>query len=144
MEDLAAIVEFNLGLARESEARELDPQVLASGARAILADPGTGQYWIATSEGAPCGQSLVTVEPSDWGGGEYWWLQSVYVAPDYRGRGVFSALWRTITTAARESSRVCALRLYVDRGNSTARAVYEHLGMSQSEYVVYETPSLKT
>ena len=141
--DAEVIAEFNLRLARESEGRELDPDTIARGVRMLLADPARGQYWIAEDRGAestpaPAGQCLVTTEWSDWTNGRYWWFQSVYVPPEYRGRGVFRALWEHVEAAARREGDVASLRLYVERDNASARAVYEKLGMEKSGYIVYE------
>ena len=149
--DANVIADFNRLLASESEGRELDLDTLARGVRALLSDPHRGEYWIAEAaredEGEagagggdrkPVGQCLVTTEWSDWTNGRYWWFQSVYVAPGYRGRGVFRALWDHVESAARKAGDVASLRLYVEQGNASARAVYEKLGMEESGYLVYE------
>jgi ribosomal protein S18 acetylase RimI-like enzyme len=157
--DAPHIADFNHRLARESEDRELDRETLARGVAALLADAARGQYWIAeaipAAAGAdaaadpaaadpadsapmPVGQCLVTTEWSDWTNGRYWWFQSVYVVPEYRGHGVFRALWDHVETAARREGDVASLRLYVEQDNASARAVYEKLGMEETGYLVYE------
>ncbi|HYO47230.1 MAG TPA: GNAT family N-acetyltransferase [Gemmatimonadota bacterium] len=136
--DADVIAEFNRRLASESEGRELDPDTLARGVAALLSDPTRGQYWVAEDEGEPVGQCLVTTEWSDWTNGRYWWFQSVYVAPEWRGRRVFRALWDHVESSARKEGDVASLRLYVERDNTSARAVYEKLGMEQTGYLVYE------
>lgn len=137
-EDADVIAEFNVRLARESEGRELEADTIAHGVRMLLADATRGQYWIAEDHDAPAGQCLVTTEWSDWTNGRYWWFQSVYVPPEYRGRGVFRALWEHVEATARREGDVASLRLYVERDNASARAVYEKLGMEESGYLVYE------
>ena len=62
----------------------------------------------------------------------------MYVPLEYRGRGVFRALWEHVEAAARREGDVASLRLYVERDNASARAVYEKLGMEESGYIVYE------
>lgn len=149
--DADVIAEFNLRLASESEDRELDPDTLLRGVRMLLSDPTHGQYWIAeaSSEGAgrgdgghpaaePVGQCLVTTEWSDWTNGRYWWFQSVYVVPEWRGRKVFRALWDHVESAARAAGDVASLRLYVERDNASARAIYQKLGMEETGYLVYQ------
>ena len=145
--DAPVIADFNRRLALESEGREIDPATLDEGVRKLLADPARGQYWIAEDAEpaggaaggpAPAGQCLVTTEWSDWTNGRYWWFQSVYVPPEYRGRGVFRALWEHVEAAARREGDIASLRLYVERDNAPARAVYEKLGMEESGYIVYE------
>jgi len=136
--DAPLIADYNRRLARESEGRELDPETLDRGVSALLSDPAHGQYWIAEADGAPVGQCLVTTEWSDWTNGRYWWFQSVYVEPGYRGRGVFRALWDHVESSARRLGDVASLRLYVERDNASARSVYEKLGMEATGYLVYE------
>jgi ribosomal protein S18 acetylase RimI-like enzyme len=135
--DAPVIAEYNRRLAWESEHRELDPDTLARGVAMLLSDPAHGQYWVAEA-GELVGQCLVTTEWSDWTNGRYWWFQSVYVAPEWRGRGVFRALWDHVESSAREAGDVASLRLYVERDNSSARAIYEKLGMEPTGYLVYE------
>ena len=150
--DAEVIAEFNRRLASESEGRDLDPDTLLRGVRMLLSDPTHGQYWIAEAPrgqggenggdagGAaePVGQCLVTTEWSDWTNGRYWWFQSVYVVPEWRGRKVFRALWDHVESSARKEGDVASLRLYVERDNASARAIYEKLGMEETGYLVYE------
>jgi GNAT superfamily N-acetyltransferase len=136
--DAPLIADFNRRLAVESEGRELDPDTLDRGVRALLDDPSRGRYWVAERSGEPVGQCLVTTEWSDWTNGRYWWFQSVYVEPAHRGAGVFRALWEHVESAARAAGDVASLRLYVEEENALARAVYEKLGMAESGYLVYE------
>lgn len=137
--DVDVIAEFNRLLASESEGRDLDSDTLARGVAALLSDSHRGQYWIAEAgDREPVGQCLVTTEWSDWTNGRYWWFQSVYVVPEWRGRGVFRALWDHVESSARQEGDVASLRLYVERDNGSARAVYEKLGMEETGYLVYE------
>lgn len=138
--DVGELVARNVALAAESEDRALDPATVEAGVRRILQDEGRGVYWVADVEGATRGQCLVTEEWSDWTGGRYWWFQSVYVDPDWRGRGVFRALWDAVGAAAVEAGDVATIRLYVERDNRSARDVYEALGMRETGYRIYERP----
>jgi ribosomal protein S18 acetylase RimI-like enzyme len=80
---------------------------------------------------------MLTVEWSDWRNGPIYWLQSVYVAADARGSGVFRALWeRALATARGAGAR--AVRLYVDEHNRAAQEVYVRIGMQDSGYRVFE------
>jgi GNAT superfamily N-acetyltransferase len=137
LSDAPVIAEFNRRLAWESEHKELDPDTLARGVAMLLSDSTHGQYWLA-QDAEPVGQCLVTTEWSDWTNGRYWWFQSVYVAPEWRGKGVFRALWDHVESSAREAGDVASLRLYVERENASARAIYEKLGMEPTGYLVYE------
>ena len=81
---------------------------------------------------------MVTYEWSDWRNATIWWIQSVYVHPDYRRRGVFSTLYRTVEQAAKDSGDACGLRLYVEENNTRAQATYAALGMHGGTYLVME------
>jgi len=136
--DADTIVRFNLALAAESEQRTLSVDAVARGVRSLLADSSSGVYYVAERAGSVIGQLLVTFEFSDWRDGVFWWIQSAYVVPEYRGQGVFRALFAHVLDEACRSGRACGLRLYVDRRNVGARRVYERLGLRPTEYLVYE------
>ena len=79
-----------------------------------------------------------TREWSDWRNGDIWWIQSVYVHPDYRRQGVFRSLYGHLRTLAESDPGVVGLRLYVEQENQAARATYAGLGMSQAHYLVMQ------
>ena len=100
------------------------------GVARALADPDRLRYWVAEI-GSPAqlvGQAAITREWSDWRNGWIWWLQSVYVAEPYRGRGVFRALYRHIRDEARADPDVIGLRLYVEDANQPAQRTYQVAG----------------
>jgi ribosomal protein S18 acetylase RimI-like enzyme len=125
-------------MALETEHRRLDPATVLAGTRALLGRPAYGRYFVAKIVGEVIGQAMVTYEWSDWRNGVIWWLQSVYVAPEHRRKGVFRALLAHIERAARESDDAVGLRLYVERENQAALATYRQLGFVASGHVVYE------
>jgi GNAT superfamily N-acetyltransferase len=138
-DDLVFIVHANRGLARETEGLELDPGLVRPGVAAVLADPSHGRYFIAEADNLRVGQMMITYEWSDWRNGVFWWIQSVFVEPGHRRKGVFSSLFRDVSRRAGEDSAVCGIRLYVDRSNARARDIYAHLGLHESNYRVMET-----
>jgi GNAT superfamily N-acetyltransferase len=135
--DADVLAEYNIRLARETEDISLDPATVRAGVAAALADEAKGTYFVAEVDDVLVGQLLVTTEWSDWRNGPMWWIQSVYVAPDYRGAGVFRALYEHTVEAARGEG-VPAIRLYVEQEYDIAQSVYGHLGMKPSGYVVYD------
>lgn len=137
--DLRAVVEFNWRLAHESEGLILDRNVLTAGVRAAIDDPQKGPYVLACDGDAVLGQLAVTREWSDWRNGWFWWLQSVYVVPEARGRGVFRILYDHVCTLAREAGNVVGIKLYVDRDNARGHAAYRSVGMILSHYQMYES-----
>ena len=139
MTDAAIIASNNSLMAEETEGRTLDPNIIGPGVAALLADPGKGRYWVAEAAGQIVGQLMVTYEWSDWRNGTLWWVQSVYIAPDFRRQGVFSALYHHVESLAAAEPDVCGLRLYVEDNNYRAQRTYEALGMVKPSYVVMES-----
>jgi ribosomal protein S18 acetylase RimI-like enzyme len=138
-QDAAAITGFNDRIARETEHRSLDPEIIRPGVSNALADASKCQYWVADLNGVVIGQIMVTYEWSDWRNGTMWWIQSVYVHPDHRRQGVFSALYHHVESLARARDNVCGLRLYVEEQNERAQATYLALGMNKPGYLVMQT-----
>jgi GNAT superfamily N-acetyltransferase len=136
--DAPVIVEFNRLLAQESEGLALEPGPLQAGVAAALADPHKGLYFMAELDGTAVGQTMVTFEWSDWRNGWMWWIQSVYVRPEHRRRGVFRALYDHVRRAAADDPAVIGLRLYVVEHNHAAREVYTRLGWQSTGYHVLE------
>ena len=138
-EDAAALVEFNQAMALETEGKRLDAVTLRSGVGAVLSDANKGFYVVAeNSDGRICGGLLVTSEWSDWRNSWFWWIQSVYILPEMRGKKIYSRLYKFVKSRALESENVCGFRLYVERENERASRVYETLGMEASHYLMYE------
>lgn len=136
--DAPAIVEFQLLMARETEDLALDRETVTRGVTAVFADPGKGIYWVAGRDGRITGSLLTTFEWSDWRNGTVLWVQSVYVLPEERGRGVYRALYERVKARVRESPDLKGIRLYVDRRNTAAQRVYERLGMTREHYDMFE------
>lgn len=135
--DRETIVGFNASMGRETEGLELPLERLRRGTQALLEDPRRGRYWIAELDGVPVGQIMVTYEWSDWRAADFWWIQSVYTKPEHRGRGVYRALHGHVVALAQRSG-AAGVRLYVERHNTGARAVYEKLGMKSGPYEMME------
>jgi ribosomal protein S18 acetylase RimI-like enzyme len=136
--DEVRLADFNIRLARESEAKHLDADRVRAGVEAVLSTPAYGRYYVAECDGEIVGQLLTTYEWSDWRNGMFWWIQSVYVAPQHRRRGVFSALYEHVVGLARQDGGVCGVRLYVDESNGAGLSTYESLGLVSTAYRVME------
>jgi len=136
--DLETIADFNVAMALEAEHKRLDPDTVRRGVAAALADPAKGRYFIAERDGQVVGQLMITFEWSDWRNGVFWWIQSVYVHPQARQSGVFTALFRHLEAQAKSQPGVCGLRLYVEDGNTRAQATYRRCGMADGGYRVME------
>ena len=125
-------------MAKETEGKELDINLLRPGVEAVLTRNDLGFYLIAERMGRPVGQLLITYEWSDWRNAYFWWIQSVYVSPENRRMGVYKALHIYAAVEARRQGNVCGMRLYVDKDNTVAQGVYEGLRMHQNHYDMYE------
>ena len=137
--DAETITAFNLALALESEDLQLDPAVVNPGVRRALESTDRALYFVAVdAAGALLGQIMVTYEWTDWRNGWLWWIQSVYVTPTARRRGVYRQLFEHVRNLARTRGDVRGLNLYVHHANTPAMQCYERLGMSRAAYQIYE------
>jgi GNAT superfamily N-acetyltransferase len=138
LSDTAAIADYNLRLALETEDLRLEPVCVEAGVAALLQDSAKGVYYVAEINGQVVGQVMITYEWSDWRNANIWWLQSVYVKPEFRRQGIFRALFAHLEQLARRQTGVCGLRLYMHTDNHRARQSYLDLGMTHTKYEVFE------
>ncbi len=136
--DALTLAEFNIAMARETEQRELDRTTITAGVNAVFNKPDSGFYVVAEVENKLAGSLMITKEWSDWRNGVFWWIQSVYVAPDFRRRGIYKMLYRHVKQLAQETGGVCGFRLYVEKDNNRAQKTYASLGMQATDYLLYE------
>jgi ribosomal protein S18 acetylase RimI-like enzyme len=137
--DAATIVAFQQAMARETEEIELDFDTVTRGVAAVFDAPSTlGRYFIAESGGVVIASLMLTYEWSDWRNGNVWWIQSVYVVPDYRRRRIYAGLYAYVRALAESDPGIRGIRLYVDRRNIAAQEVYRRLGMNGEHYQVFE------
>ena len=137
-EDVAAITQFNIAMAAETEDLALDPQTVRAGVAAVVSDDRRGFYLVARSDGKAVGSLMITYEWSDWRNGNLWWIQSVYVVPSARKQGIFRLLYDNVMSLAQQSGDAAGVRLYVEKDNRSAQEVYRKLGMSETAYRVFE------
>ena len=136
--DAAVIAEFNSLMAKETEGKSLSTERITKGVEAILNDSSKGLYFVAEEDAQVVGQLMITYEWSDWRNGNFWWIQSVYVMENCRGKGVFKSLYNHVMNLAKGRKDVCGIRLYVEKHNQRARQTYEKLGMKKTDYELYE------
>ena len=141
--DTDALIEFNQAMALETEGKRLRTDVLRSGVEAVFSDEKKGFYVVAEDAGNIVGGLMVTYEWSDWRNAWFWWIQSVYILPEYRGRTIYSGLYDFVKAKAAENGNVCGFRLYVETANVHAQRVYEKVGMETSHYLMYEAQNEK-
>ena len=135
--DIESIVQFQADMAMESEGCVLDKEKVTKGVTSAILDDSKGVYWVAKFEKRPIGSLMLTREWSDWNNEWYWWIQSVYVIPEFRRKGVYKAMYKNVKDAAK-ANNVSQIRLYVDKTNVSAQKVYQNLGMQESHYLMFE------
>jgi GNAT superfamily N-acetyltransferase len=136
--DAAAIINFQIAMARETEDFDLVRDITTKGVHAVFANPAYGRYFVAEAEGRVIASLMITYEWSDWRNGMVWWIQSVYVVPDFRRRGVYAGLYEHVKAMVEAEPSIRGIRLYVDNRNKPAQEVYARLGMEGEHYRVFE------
>ena len=138
IEDAAIIVDFQIKMAEETEKLTLDPIVVKEGVSAVFHDSSKGRYFVVEEDEVVVASLMITYEWSDWRNGLVWWIQSVFVLPEYRKRGVFALMYQSIKNQVEASVDVRGIRLYVDNRNVSAQKVYHKMGMTGSHYTTFE------
>ncbi len=138
MQDAELLAGWAQAMAMETEHKHLDADTVLKGVQAGIHDAKRARYFIAMSGDVPAGTLMLTTEWSDWRNGDWWWIQSVYVHPDFRRQGVFQSLYQHVKILAEQASDACGLRLYVEHDNKTAERTYETLGMEDAGYRMME------
>ena len=136
--DAAAIAEFNIKMAKETEGMDLIPKVINAGVSNMINNPAMGFYLVAEEDNVIQASLMVTTEWSDWRNGLFWWIQSVYVQPKFRREGLYSKLYNKVKTLAEAETNICGFRLYVEHENLVAKKTYQALGMNKTDYQMFE------
>ncbi len=137
-EDAPVIAGFQMDMALETENLRLDPQTVSLGVAQVFANENLGCYYVAENGNEIAGSLLITYEWSDWRNGMVLWIQSVYIKPAFRKKGIYKKLYQHIKEQVSHDPKLRGIRLYVDETNHTAREVYKKLGMNGEHYAVFE------
>ncbi len=132
------IVEFQMAMALETENLRLDRNLVEKGVKAVFDDVAKGKYYVAQDDDKLIASLMITYEWSDWRNGNVYWIQSVYVLPEYRGKGVFKEMYLHIKDSVKNTPGLSGIRLYVDKNNHRAQKVYNKIGMDGSHYQLFE------
>lgn len=134
LDDLDNLAEFVIAEANEAEGIIKSSEIVLNGIKAGLENPDIARYWIIENEnGNPFGNVSVVKEWSDWNCAFYWWIQSMFLLPNYRGIGLMEALLKEVKLAA-ENENAIELRLYVHKDNDRAIKAYKKVGFCNSDY----------
>lgn len=133
--DAEALVSFTIAEASEAEGIVKADTSVRHGIVTALHDERIATYWVLEDDGALIGNVSVVKEWSDWNAGYYWWIQSMYLTPPYRGRGLMRSLLQAVQDAARDQGAL-ELRLYVHHENARAITAYHKAGFQDSAYCI--------
>ncbi|WP_282175646.1 GNAT family N-acetyltransferase [Vibrio nereis] len=134
LSDLPNLIEFTVEEAREAENIAKFPDTLERGISAALNDNSIAIYWVLVDENdCPCGNVSAVKEWSDWNAGYYWWIQSMYIKPEYRGRGLMEKLIRVVEEEMLSQGGL-ELRSYIHKSNEVAKKAYQKVGFHDSNY----------
>lgn len=132
--DSDTIVGFTVEEARETEGEDPDHRAVTRGVQAGLEGSAPSTYWVAqSSNGEVLGSISVVTEWSNFRGGYYWWVQSLYIVPEHRGSGLVDLLLDCVSEAAR-AAHALDLRLLVLQSNHRAKAAYRRCGFDIAPY----------
>jgi len=134
--DLNSLIEFTIEEAKEAEGLNKLPDTLRAGITAALNDCSKATYWVIVDENnRPFGNVSALKEWSDWNNGYYWWIQSMFISPRYRGKGYLKLLINAVKSEMKRENGL-ELRLYVHQNNKVAIRAYEKVGFVISNYDV--------
>lgn len=132
--DLETLVSFAVAEAKEAEGVKKDLDRVRQGVKTALDDDSIAMYWVLEkSNSSVIGSVSIVKEWSDWNAGYYWWIQNMYILPEFRGKGLMERLIQALKDAAREESAL-ELRLYVHKNNAQAVIAYQKTGFFDSDY----------
>ena len=135
-DDLDTLVSFALHEAEDAEGITLTFDIVRVGIQDALENPDIARYWtLVDSDGNVVGNISVLKEWSNWKAGFYWWIQSVYIRPEHRGRNGLKALMDKVKETA-IGENALEIRLYVHQDNHRARRAYQRSGFTEAPYVI--------
>src|SRR6478735_2423923 len=117
IKDIPHFLDFQLKMALETENITLEISSLTLGVNRLFKDPTKGRYYVAEVADEVLGCLMTTYEWSDWRNGTVLWIQSVYVAREHRGKGVYKRMYEHIKQLVLEDPDLRGIRLYVDKRN---------------------------
>jgi len=134
--DIDTLVAFTVREAHEAEGIDSDEAAVRRGVQGAFRNPHLATYWVAeTSDSRVVASTSIVTEWSDYHGGYYWWIQSLYIVPEHRGGGLVELLVNHLASAA-EAFGALDLRLYAHSSNERALRAYRRCGFTVAPYVI--------
>ena len=110
-DDINKIIEFTTQEAQESEGTVIDLVAVECGVSSAFCENPRSKYWaMEDSSETVIANTSVVKEWSDVHGNDYRWIQSFYIALEYRGMGLADELIKHLTKEAK-SEKALELRL---------------------------------
>ena len=142
-QDANMLTKHNCAMALETEGKVLDVKSAELGVQGLFDRPQFGFYLVAEFDGESVASLMVTYEWSDWRNGLFWWIQSVYVKPAFRRKGVYKSMYKKLKAMATAAATpVSGFRLYAEPENTAAHKTYQNSGMHQCQYLMFEESTL--
>ena len=142
-QDANMLTKHNCAMALETEGKVLDVKSAELGVLGLFDRPQFGFYLVAEFDGESVASLMVTYEWSDWRNGLFWWIQSVYVKPAFRRKGVYKSMYKKLKAMATAAATpVSGFRLYAETENTAAHKTYQNSGMHQCQYLMFEESTL--
>jgi len=138
IEDAAILADLQCAMAWETEEYKLDRSTVLKGLKALFEDTTKGQYYKLVCEQEIVGCMLNTFEWSEWRNGYILWIQSLYIVPSFRAKGLFKRMYQYLQNLVNTSDDLQGIRLYVDKTNVKATKAYEAIGMNGEHYHFFE------
>lgn len=85
-------------------------------------------------DGKNVGYAIISKTYSHEGGGMVWWIEEIYIEPEYRGQGVGKAFFDFIDEERKKDRAVTRLRLEVELDNEKAIKLYSSCGYEVLDY----------
>ncbi|HAS46280.1 MAG TPA: GNAT family N-acetyltransferase [Microscillaceae bacterium] len=138
VEDAETLADLQCAMAWETEEYKLDKTTVLKGLKALFEDTAKGKYYKLVCKEDIVGCMLNTFEWSEWRNGYILWIQSLYIVPSFRGKGLFKRTYQYLQNLVNASDDLQGIRLYVDKTNVKATKTYEAIGMNGEHYHFFE------
>jgi ribosomal protein S18 acetylase RimI-like enzyme len=133
--DSQTLVSFTIAEALDAERRSLIRADVQRGVAGGFSTPPKARYWVVESAGAVVASCSVVTEWSNFRGGDYWWIQSLYIAPEHRGTGLVNTMLQHLAREAKAGGAL-DLRLYGYNTNARALRAYQRFGFKEAPYLI--------
>lgn len=133
--DSQTLVSFTIAEALDAERRSLIRTDVQRGVAGAFLTPPKARYWVVESAGALVASCSIVTEWSNFRGGDYWWIQSLYIVPEHRGKGLVDTMLRHLVQEAKAGGAL-DLRLYGFNTNARALRAYQRFGFRESPYLI--------